>query len=281
MIQLHLAPWLKDLLRDPLSKGPLKEEELSLVSTYGRRYPIVNGVCDLRLLTWNAEGSQAAWAEGQVAYEKLSDRIATTDNEDYEGQKANLRDVYATIPVIGRCLDVGGNDGRLRVFLKPGQEYVSYDPFLEVVHERRSERYWKAYPFEQQPLSFICGLAEHLPFPDSSFDTVHMRSVIDHFLNPELALREAYRALRPEGQLVIGSYVLGGRSGKTDAVTQAKEAVRSTLVTVGFHRFADHHLWHPTYEALLKLVAACGFQHQLTHWQKSEGDRVCYLRATK
>jgi len=120
-----------------------------------------------------------------------------------------------------------------------------------------------------------------MPFYTETFDTVHMRSVIDHFANPELALREAYRVLRVGGSLVVGLYVKGGQTGREGAYYQLKEMLRSLLVLGGFSRFKDHHIWHPTYIELHELIEASGFTVTSTHWQRSEHNRVCYIKAAK
>jgi SAM-dependent methyltransferase len=189
--------------------------------------------------------------------------------------------VYRAIPILGRCLDVGGNDGRLRAFLDPAQEYVSIDPYLGITTEMRRETYRSAYPFADVPMNFVGALAEYLPFAAMSFDTVHMRSVVDHFANPELAMREAFRVLKGNGVLVVGLYVKGGERGRENVRAHLKELVRSGLVALGATRVEDHHVWHPSYEELCNLVIESGFVLNRTHWQKSEDRRVCYLEAIK
>lgn len=281
MITVKLDPWVHQILRDPIGKSPLKIEGDRLVSDYGRSYPIVDGVYDLRALDSHRGSTGTLWKRGQDAYEKWSGALARGSREDYAAQRKGVEDVYRDIPISGRCLDVGGNDGRLRAFLSPGQEYLSVDPFIEIVKEPRSAEYKRVYPFVDDPLNFLAGLAEHLPFSSKSFNSVHIRSALDHFLNPELALREAYRVLAAEGALIVGLTVKGGRTGRDDIKTLIKEGVRSSLVAVGLSQFEDHHVWHPTYRELCELITASGFRINTTHWQKSEAERVCYIQAIK
>jgi SAM-dependent methyltransferase len=238
-------------------------------------------VPDLRVLTQHIGKTATEWYQGQKGYEVVSRRAAERHSEYYASQRRGVEEVYEAIPIIGRCLDVGGNDGRLRTFLQPDQEYVIVDPFIGVLDEPRSDEFKRIYSSAGDPLNFICALAEHLPLCTETFDTVHMRSVIDHFSNPELALREAYRVLKVGGSLVLGLYVEGGQTGRERTPYNLSGMLGSVLGLCGFSRFKDHHIWHPTYQELRGLIEASGFSVIHTHWQKSEQNRVCYIKAGK
>lgn len=274
-----LENWFRDILVDPLGKEPLSEVDGHLEAAYGRRYPVVDGICDLRVLNNETTADQKLWREGQIAYTRMHrDEIPRDAQIDYAAEIDSVRAVYQAIPLEGRVLDVGGHQGRLRAFIQPGQDYAGCDPFLEVFDGiAQQPNLLRAFPFLQQPINFVCCDAELLPFRSQSFQTVHMRSVIDHFLSPELALNEAYRVLVPGGKLIIGLYVEGGKLGRESGLTGAKEAVKRLMSSVGIEAYKDHHIWHPTAQELLDLAADCGFAAEKTHWQEGTGDMVVYV----
>lgn len=282
---IKLNKWVKEIIVDPLSKQPLSiaEDGDYLLSQYGRKYPVVEGIYDLRLLNNETTNDQKLWKDGQITYEKYHFNLAQDDNQqNYIDELDGVRDVYKDIPIEGDCLDVGGHQGRLRAFLKPEQRYISCDTFLNVFDGiDKQPKLLKAYPFLLEPVNFICCEAEFLPFMSSSFQTVHMRSVIDHFLNPELALNEAYRVLCDAGVLIIGLYVYGGKFGKVKSKIRIKKYVKSSLSVMGIHKYKDPHIWHPTYMELTELISDCGFKIEKVHWQKGYDDTVCYIKSIK
>ena len=283
IVRTKLDPWVRSVLVDPFGKGPLKSTTRGLESTYGMVYPIVSGVPDFRRPPAGVSGDEEVWRAGQAQYEAWSRRLVEEDaRQDYAAEIEGVRGVYADIPLTGRVLDVGGHQGRLREFLRPGQEYLSCDPYIDVFAPVDNQpRMLNAYRCMHEQCNFVASHAEHLPLAESSFDTVHMRSVIDHFRDPALALVEAFRVLRCGGALVVGLYVEGGRSGRLTPREAVKEAVRAILPLVGITRYSDHHVWHPTYAELRHLIEKSGFVVDRVHWQSGWNERVCYIRALK
>lgn len=282
-IYTKLDSWIEKIIVDPLGKESLTtsfdNDKSFLITNYHKKYPIFDGIYDLRLLKGYATNDQKTWEEGQKEYEEFSRSFIQYDNSDYEEELKAMSKVYQEIPITGRCLDVGGNKGTLREFLNNDQEYITCDPFLNMFLdiEQRSN-YLKAYKCLKQPVNFICCNAEYLPFKSNSFDTVHMRSVIDHFLNPESALLEAYRVLNKEGSLIVGLYVYGGKKGKVNFIRKLKDSIKTILPSIGIHKYTDHHTWHPTFNELKNLIMISGFDISKVYWQT---DSVCYIRATK
>jgi SAM-dependent methyltransferase len=190
--------------------------------------------------------------------------------------------VYADLPIEGSCLDVGGSDGRLRHFMPSDARYACVDPHISAIGDiARQPALVSAYPELSDPINFVAAHAENLPIAGDAFATVHMRSAIDHFANPLLALMEATRVLRRGGQLIVGVSIEGGATGVRTAKERLREITRSILVGVGFERFRDHHIWHPTIPELQRLFSLAGLEPDKVHWQASERGRVAYLRAYK
>ncbi|MFH1060663.1 MAG: class I SAM-dependent methyltransferase [Pseudomonadota bacterium] len=277
---VKIEDWVRNILVDPLGKEDLikSDDGNYLITSYGRKYPIVDGIYDLRLLNNYTTSDQKRWMMGQIEFQKYS--ASEASHYDYNKEKLGVEEVYAVMPIKGSCLDIGGHQGRLRAFLQPNQKYVSCDPFLGVFNNV-SEKIIQAYPFITDPLNFLACDAEFLPFKSCSFDTVHMRSVIDHFLNPELAINEAYRVLNQDGQLIVGLFVIGGKDGKLAYKEIIKEKIREVLPSVGIKRYIDHHTWHPTFNELKEIILLNGFEIIDVLWQSIHCDKVCYIRAKK
>jgi SAM-dependent methyltransferase len=260
-----LESWVLDLLADPISKLPSTPQQIG----------ITGGIIDARRLLKNTVGFNL-WDNGQAFYEDWERRTI----EDYQMEVAGVEPVYQHIKMSGRVLDVGGGAGSVRHFLAGGSQFVSVDPFIDC-QDNIPEAKKQVYPCLSQPLNFIAACAEFLPFQASSFDWVHMRSMLDHVHSPDLALLEAARVLRPNGRVVIGLYVDGGKLGRRTFDRQLKEIVRSSLTLCGINRFRDRHIFHPTFKGLLKIAADNRLVVDDVYWQPQWKDTVCYMVCSK
>lgn len=92
-----------------------------------------------------------------------------------------------------RVLDVGCGTGRSHeIYSDAAGSYVGVDlsgRALSVARDRRPDARW-----------IRCD-AFHLPFPPDSFDLVAFSSVLHHFDEYDVVLREAWRVLGPGGQV--------------------------------------------------------------------------------
>jgi ubiquinone/menaquinone biosynthesis C-methylase UbiE len=68
---------------------------------------------------------------------------------------------------------------------------------------------------EGREAELLVGDAEHLPFPDASFDIVYSYGVLHHTPDTPKALREVHRVLRPGGTALIMVYRVPSWSGYT------------------------------------------------------------------
>jgi SAM-dependent methyltransferase len=91
-----------------------------------------------------------------------------------------------------RVLDVGCGDGVYSMELfhrgSPG-ELVGIDLSPAAIASASSK-------VSSEKMTFLLNSGTHLPFPDNSFDAVHLRGVLHHMENPQLAIKEAFRVAR-------------------------------------------------------------------------------------
>ncbi|MFQ3596298.1 MAG: class I SAM-dependent methyltransferase, partial [Sphingomonadaceae bacterium] len=71
----------------------------------------------------------------------------------------------------------------------------------------------RAAPHAAVPLRIVSGVAEHLPFPDASFDTVVTTFTLCSVTDPAQALYEARRVLKPGGTLLFLEHGLSPDAG--------------------------------------------------------------------
>ncbi len=248
------------------------------------------------------------WSKIQDHYEQYHFNNVTRDDLNiYLEQIESVRDLYTNqFHISGNVLDVGGNNGKLRHFLDDQDTplYVSTDPFPNVFRGLHDQpNLMRAYPCLTKPCNFVASHAESLPFTNGTFDWVHMRSVLDHFEDPFIALTEAHRVLKPGGRCLIGLTVqrdtdnhdepvaVGAASNSaksshgtstrtrnplTELVKATARRLRNRTQAVSNH--ADDHMFIWRYEDLIDVLNRCHFTVLKEHWQRPT---VIYVMASR
>jgi SAM-dependent methyltransferase len=85
-----------------------------------------------------------------------------------------------------RCLEIGCGRGAFQDLVR---DYTGLDISAQVAR------------YVHKP--FVCADATDLPFPDNEFDVIWSITVLEHVPQPELALQEMCRVLRPGGLVLL------------------------------------------------------------------------------
>ncbi|WP_188879687.1 class I SAM-dependent methyltransferase [Halarchaeum nitratireducens] len=113
--------------------------------------------------------------------------------------RRTANDVLSRIPLSpgDRILDVGTGNGfaaRTLASQEPHAQVYGLDLSPNMVRSANSHE-------SESRIEYIIGEMHSYPFKDNSFGYVFMMDVIEYSPDPEQALREIHRVLRPEGQL--------------------------------------------------------------------------------
>lgn len=151
----------------------------------------------------NEEKSRKAKALSKAAF----DAQAKAYDKGMEGDHA--RQLYRIVAdkVAQACsnirmphiLDLGCGTGALAEIIQseiPDCSIVGIDLSPRMVEQARTRL--------DERVEIATGDAEHLPFPDSSFDVVYCNDSFHHYPDPVLAVFQAWRVLRAGGTFVIG-----------------------------------------------------------------------------
>lgn len=178
---------------------------------------------------------------------------------------------FATVKAINprpgeRILDIAAGTGTSSAALaKTGAHVIAFDFSPGMVAEGR-----RKHP----DLEFIEGNAEHLPFGDNEFDAVTISFGLRNVNNPQAALAEMYRVLKPGGRLVICEF--------------SKPPI--ALVRAGYHAYLKYVM--PTvvgvtssnneaYDYLGESIRAWPDQGELSRWIRGVGfTRVAWRNLT-
>ncbi len=295
-----------NILRCALCKGLLGAFKETFVCNdcamvYEARVIDGQNIFDFRILRpgYCMPGGLSAWADVQKGWEECYfERYSKSDDMgQYEREINGVKEIYTQqFNMKGSVLDVGGCEGKLRHFLSEESlvSYITVDPMIGAFQNLPSrQNALKAYPILNEPCNFLACHAENLPFAANSFDWVHMRSVLDHFEDPYVALKEAYRVLKPGGSLLLGLSVFGGKSPLknenivSSAITKFKTAGLKNLIKTAVNKMINkkgwktEHMFHFQYEDLVRLVKDGKFSIVKEYWQKPPLDMCVYIEAKK
>ncbi|HBB32224.1 MAG TPA: hypothetical protein DDZ80_23710 [Cyanobacteria bacterium UBA8803] len=96
-------------------------------------------------------------------------------------------------------LEVGCGVGDFALYLSDQKAAITAVDFSEKAIELAKQK----AQIQNKQVEFIVADAQNLPFPDNSFDLVFSCECLEHVPNPQLALTEMQRVLKPSGKLIL------------------------------------------------------------------------------
>jgi SAM-dependent methyltransferase len=171
-------------------------------------------------------------------------------------------------------LDIGAAQGQTVLALNrlgfAGRGVEPYLPAVEISRELGA--------LADFPLDISEGIAEHLPFPDESFDVVLANSVLEHVTDLAAALSEAHRVLRPGGMFwFLSASAMCPVQGEIDRfplfpwyprplkLRVMDWAIANKPELVGYTTAPAIYWWTP--RMARRALAAAGFQTVHDRWQ--------------
>lgn len=159
---------------------------------------------------------RAFWQRDGAAYDAAAGHGIGSPEE-----QARWGSLLAELPTGSRVADVGAGTGFVALLAAPiGLDVVAVDQSADMLAEalRKAGDAGLALRVEVAD-------AERLPFDDASLDAVTARHVLWTLLDPDAALREWHRVLRPGGVLVA-DLSLGSRAAHYDEQVEAALPLR-------------------------------------------------------
>ena len=106
----------------------------------------------------------------------------------FRDEKQRFKDIASI--ATGNVLDIGCSEQKLKKYLPSSCNYIGLD------YPDTADALYKTRPS-------IYGDAQQLPFTNNTFDTISFLEVLEHLPNPQAAVKECYRVLKPKGILIF------------------------------------------------------------------------------
>lgn len=148
-----------------------------------------------RVVVWLYDRSAAS-------YDRIKD-FDPDDDADYLGRP--LAERLAGLPR-AQVLDVATGTGRLPLTLLSQPEFQGSVVALDASREMLAQAEAKLAAYGER-VTLVHHSASPLPFADAHFDAVTCIEALEFLPNPDLALREMVRVLRPGGTLLVSPRV--------------------------------------------------------------------------
>lgn len=142
------------------------------------------------------------WSEIASRYDEMT--IKVVGKEIMEEIKMTIKK-YLESDI--RILEIGSGTGYYSEVITNSEKNLSHvglDISKEMVEISSSKKFLNS--------SFVVGDCKALPFDSDSFDLVLILNVIHMISDPELAIIEAKRVLKPDGKIIVISYSLTNHS---------------------------------------------------------------------
>ncbi len=116
--------------------------------------------------------------------------------------RASFKFILAkALPLPGHVLEIGTGKGR---FLAALAQHADRITTLDVdAAQQREAKLHVRQTRTGRPIRFVVHDAEHLPWPEASFDTVVSVNTFHHLEDPMRVFKEMLRMLKPGGKLVL------------------------------------------------------------------------------
>lgn len=141
-----------------------------------------------------------------VEYYRRSDVVSTFEKDRYSTPSGMLRYTLhnemfkeLTTDIKEPILEIAGGTGRFtRQFSDQRRKIFVMDASLTMIKANKENQ-----SVIENKVGFAQGLAQNLPFKDSSFGAVFCVDMFSHIAEPEVIIKEMVRVLKPGGMLVI------------------------------------------------------------------------------